>query len=302
MNLFPENLIFEGEFLSIDFFLTLFSGQTFSWNYIQKKNLFIGVHNQSIIVLKLSNSNKREIMWQTYPKKNRFDLVQEYFDLNNSKKYIKSLLEISKKDNFTLQSVNKYHGLRILHQNVYETAISFIMSQNRSMKITKKVLDNLRYRYGEKIHLEEMGEYAYLYPPADILLESITISDLKNLNFGYRAEYFISLLKAIVNYEIPLSIRNYSLKEFKSIKESLVKIKGIGNKVADCILVFGYGYRHITPIDVWGYRIISEDYKVSLNKKSYDELSSWYTNKFNNNTALAGLLHFEYKRNKRKSN
>ena len=168
-----------------------------------------------------------------------FELKQtwlNYFDLHRDYGKIQSV--ITKKDSIMQAAVNFAPGIRILQQDPWEMIISFIISQNNRIPQIKRVIANICKAYGTPL---ADGHHAF---PTPSQLSAATAADLRALGTGYRDEY---ILDAVKNHE------NIN-------PENLTSIKGIGDKVAHCIRLFGYAKHNSFPIDVWVRRVIQELY------------------------------------------
>jgi len=160
----------------------------------------------------------------------------DYFDLGRD--YGKIQSKIAKNDPIMQKAINYAPGIRILQQDPWETTISFIISQNNRIPQIQRVIENICQKYGTAITSEH---YAF---PTPKQLAHATVADLRSLGAGYRDEYIVN---AIAHSSTLTS-------------ENLTSIKGIGDKVAHCIRLFGYGRHDSFPIDVWVKRVMCELY------------------------------------------
>lgn len=148
-------------------------------------------------------------------------------------------------------------GIRILRQDIWETLVSYIISANNNIPRIKKIIASLCENFGEKIDFGGKTYYAFPTPEA---IAGLSLSDLAPLRAGFRDKYILDAAQKVAGGEISLS----ELEEMPSdlAAQELMRIKGIGKKVADCILLFGLGRYEIFPKDVWIYRILNEVYSV----------------------------------------
>ena len=191
----------------------------------------------NIIEIKSSNDDNIE------------NIIKEYFDLNRD--YNKINEELIKKDNKLTGIINKCREYRILNQDSFEMGISYILSSANKVERISKLVNSIAYKYGDKVIFDNK-EY-YLFPRYE-QLKDITINDLKEFKMGFRDEYIINYLK-----EYPLLNNLYSLNEDEAIKR-LTSIKGIGLKVASCILLFGYKKLDVFPIDTWVKKYMKDNF------------------------------------------
>ncbi len=259
--------------------MTLLGGQSFSWDY--EDGCYYGFTSKNIIKLKQEN----EILyWQTYPERDNSNFVKNYFRLDiNYPKILKTI----QKDKYVKKAVMKYPDLRLLKQDFEETLLSFIISSNNNIKSIRKIIRLLNLKFGDWIELD--GKKIYLFPSTEILA-SASIDDLLKCKLGFRAKYLKSTARLLLETNLKEQIQ--SLDENKARNE-LLKIRGVGNKITDCVLVFGLGFDNITPIDVWAKRAFTKYYGLSP-KMKYEEMRKWVSNHFHGYAAWAGQFLFEY--------
>lgn len=171
-----------------------------------------------------------------------------YFDLERDYEKIKT--EIAK-DDIIKKAVDFGYGIRLLRQDPFETVISFIISQRNSIPKIKKVVALLCENFGKEIDFG--GKKHYAFPTCDTLA-SLDVSDLAILKCGYRDKYIIDAAKKVKNGTVNLNkIGNLPYSEAKA---ELLKIYGVGSKVADCILLFAYGKYNSFPVDTWVKKVM----------------------------------------------
>ncbi len=170
---------------------------------------------------------------------------RDYFDLDRN--YSEIIEKIS--SNEILKTASLYgSGIRVLNQPPWETLCSFIISQNNNIKRIKGIISRLCEIYGEKI------EGGYTFPSAETLAE-LEAEDLAPLRSGFRAKYIIDAAKKVASGEVNLSL----LKDmpYAEAQTELLKIKGVGPKVADCALLFSHRHIEALPKDVWIKRALT---------------------------------------------
>ena len=215
---------------------TLDCGQAFRW-VCDEKNVWSGVaYNRFLklekltdgtVVLYNTTAEDFENIWKDY-----FDFSRDYGEI------IKILSE-----NSVLKQACEYsHGIRILNQEPFETLCSFIISQNNNIKRIKGIISRLCENFGEK------KEGYYTFPTAE-KLATLTLEDLSVLRSGFRAKYLLDAAQKVANGEVDLKL----LKEMnlEDARNQLMKIKGVGPKVADCCLLFSHRHTDAFPKDVW---------------------------------------------------
>ena len=180
-----------------------------------------------------------------------------YFDMGTD--YGSIIKSIDPEDEYLVLAAQKGSGIRILHQDLWETMVSFIISQQNNIPRIKKSIETLCRSCGQKRYAENGVEY-WTFPTPEELLDE---SKLKVAKLGYRERYILLLAKQVVDGEIVLS-------DLKT-KEQLLQIYGIGEKVANCIMLFGLHELSCFPVDVWMRRIIQEYYQDNFSIGKYRE-------------------------------
>lgn len=188
------------------------------------------------------------------PAKEAFEKVwKNYFDLGTSYKKIRSL--VPKKDVFLSKSCENGIGLRILRQDPFEMLITFIISQRKAIPAIKESVRLICEKYGKAI--DTGREAVYLFPSAKEMSKA-TEEELKSCKLGYRVSYILDAVKKVNSGEVKLnSLYGASYEEtFEKLKE----IKGVGDKVSNCICLFAYALTEAAPVDTWISKVIEKEY------------------------------------------
>ena len=201
-----------------------------------------------------------------YVKSNNYnnlnEIIHEYFDLcRNYNKINKEILVNNKELKKIIEKCKTY---RILNQEPFEMCISYIISQNNNVKRISKSIEKLSEQYGKKILFN--NETYYLFPKYEDI-KNITKEQLSTIKIGFRDKYILDFLE---KYETFNDINKLSTEE--ALKE-LLKVKGIGMKVASCILLFGYKRLDVYPIDTWVKQYISENYDIKNDQKTIENFT-----------------------------
>lgn len=215
---------------------TLDCGQAFRFEPITD-NKWHGVACQRYLEIeKLSDG--RFVLYNV--SKNEFEEIwQYYFDLNRD---YNEIIEIISQNEILKAAAQYGNGIRVLNQPPWETLCSFIISQNNNIKRIKGIISRLCEEFGEKI------DGGYTFPSAETLAK-LEAEDLSALRAGFRAKYIIDAARKVANGEVRLdTLKNMS---YEDAKAELMKIKGVGPKVADCALLFSHGHIEALPKDVW---------------------------------------------------
>ena len=179
-------------------------------------------------------------------------LLCDYFDFDTDYDKIISGFD----DKSLKKATTEYYGIRILRQEPWEALCSFIISQNNNIPRIKGIISRLCENFGE-----EIGGGLYSFPSAETLSEK-TVDDLSVLRSGFRAKYIIDAAKKVSSGEVDLEkIRTMPIED---ARQELMKIKGVGAKVAECTLLYGFNRLEAFPVDVWVKRIVKELYPDGL--------------------------------------
>ena len=153
-----------------------------------------------------------------------------------------ALKKQSSQDETVAKAIEFAPGIRVLNQDFFETLITFIISQNNNIPRIKQLCDRLGERYGTKV-----GE-SYAFPTAQ-QMKDITEQDYKDMKFGFRAKYLADAVAKVLDGTIDEKV--VKSLSYKEAQEYLMQIKGVGPKVADCVLLFSCRQYESFPKDVW---------------------------------------------------
>lgn len=215
---------------------TLDCGQAFRWS-VNDNNIWSGI--VSGIYLELEKKSDGTIILYNTNEEIFNSIWKDYFDLERDYDTIISSVQ----NNDILKTAAEFgKGIRVLNQEPWETLCSFIISQNNNIKRIKGIIKTLCENFGEKID----GGYAF---PSAQKIASLSLDDLAVLRAGFRNKYILDAATKVSSGEINLiDLKDMPLDDARA---ELMKIKGVGPKVADCALLFSH--KHITafPKDVW---------------------------------------------------
>ena len=241
---------------------------------------FTNILKDRVINIKQINN---ELIVTSSKKDNLEEIIKEYFDLNRDYSIINQ--ELINNDKNMIEVISKCNGYKILNQEPFEMCISYIISQNNNVKRISNSINDISNKYGKKIIFNNK-EY-HLFPTYDDM-KNISIEELRNFKVGFRAEYIKDFLD---KYETLKDIN--SLNTNDALNE-LMTIKGIGIKVASCILLFGYKRLDTFPIDTWVKKSISELYNIKNDQKTIEKFAK---NTYKEYSGLAIQYLFHSKRN-----
>ena len=196
-----------------------------------------------ILYVDSNNSNDLENVIKTY-----LDLDRNYFDI----------IEKLKKSDIKLSNYLDYsYGLKMIKQKPLECVISYIISANNSVRNITNSLNLISEKFGEKVVFKNR-EY-YLFPTLK-KLHQITEEQFRECKVGFRAKYLVEIIKEINRGNLVLEKIN-ALSTEEAI-DYLIYFKGIGMKVASCILLFAYHKFDVFPIDTWVKKFMKKVYNI----------------------------------------
>lgn len=242
---------------------TLLCGQAFRWKETDC-NTFTGtVRGQTLCVIQKDN----EIIFKNTSEETFNGLWVPYFDLERD---YKSITDSFRTDKYISSALDEFYGIRILHQEPWEALCSFIISQNNNIPRISGIIERLCESFGT--HAQGGG---YGFPDA-AAMSRLTENDLSVLRAGFRNKYLIDAAKKVAEGEI--SLEEIKLMPIEQARAELMKIKGVGPKVAECTLLYGFGRLEAFPVDVWVKRIMAEMYADGLPEctKNYEGIAQQY--------------------------
>lgn len=225
----------------LDLPLTLDCGQAFRWEE-QEDGSWSGAAYGKF--LNIRNEGERFILKTTLEDFNA--VWHNYFDLSRD---YEAICEKLREDALLASAIDEYYGIRILNQDPWEALVSFVISQQNNIKRIKGIIRRLCDQYGDAIC---EGWHSFPSPQA---LSALSARELEAVGMGYRGKYIKKLADDVASGKINLEkIKNMPLEEAKA---ALLDIYGIGVKVADCALLFGFQFLACFPVDVWMKRVLA---------------------------------------------
>lgn len=218
------------------------SGQVFLWEKFGTKKWY-GVNGADILLVDESNPKKV----QSY-QKSSCDLFREKDDFD---KIIKTI----SKDKIIKKAIKEFPGLRLLRQDPFQCYISFIVSANSNIQNIRYTLQRLAKKFGDKVIFDKKEFYLFPEPKR---LASATKTELLSCGLGYRAPFVKDAAIQVVDGWIDFD--HLKKADYHAAKESLLQVYGIGNKVADCILLFSLEKLEAFPLDRWIIRSLQQYY------------------------------------------
>ena len=232
----------------LDIALSCDCGQAFRWKIkedgkihgiVQNKSADIFQNEEGIVFYNTTEEDFKNIWWPYFDLQRDYSAILDRFD-----------------DEYLKKALNEFFGIRILKQSEWEALCSFIISQNNNIPRIKGIIERLCEAFGEKINEED-----YAFPSYERIAD-LTEEDLAPLRAGFRNKYILDAARKLKSGEVDIEkIKALPLDE---AREELMKIKGVGKKVADCTLLYGFGRIESFPVDVWVKRIVEELYPNGL--------------------------------------
>ena len=231
-------------------------GQCFRWN-ADKNGVYTGIASNR--AAKVWRENKSVFIscapgdytgfWRNY-----FDLDRDYAALRNqldTGDYLKKAVEFGT-------------GIRILRQDKWEALCSFVISQCNNIMRIKKIIEALAKSFGKPITFE--GQTLYCFPEAEDIAV-LTPADLDQIRCGYRAEYIIEAARAVSSGILDLD--RLSKPGYKQALTELKSLKGVGEKVANCVILYGLHIHEAFPVDVWMKKALSAHFADDFRPESF---------------------------------
>jgi N-glycosylase/DNA lyase len=163
------------------------------------------------------------------------------------------------------EAVGSCRGLRLLRQDPWECLASFILSSTKQIVQIQQITRSLCERYGEPV--ASLGAPAFAFPAPE-RLAATTESKLRECKMGFRAPYLLGTAREVAEGRMDLAA--LGRLEIDEARERLIELPGVGRKIADCVLLFAYGFQRACPVDVWIMKALQQLYfkgrKVNLSR------------------------------------
>lgn len=238
---------------------TINSGQVFLWK--RTDEFWYGINGQDVLRIDTKSNAIKSA------NNNNFDFLRKN---DNLEEIIKSISH----DKIVRVAVKNYLGLRILRQDPFQCLISFIVSANSNIQNIKKNLENICKKFGARTKLDNQEFFTFPVPKT---LATATINDIKSCGTGYRAKFIKEAAIKIASKQINLD--HLKKSDYLEAKNIIKQVPGVGNKVADCVLLFSLDKLDAFPLDRWMLRILQENYfdefeikTRTITEKQYDIL------------------------------
>ncbi len=246
---------------------TFENGQCFRWRQITSDH-YVGVVEGMVLEVRQVDDGTLLAPMDASLFQERF---RQYFGFGQ--RLLERQDALREKDKWLKTAVEYCRGMTLLKQDPWETLVTFILSQNNHMARIRSLVEILARLRGQM--LPYMGEdpdlkkeIFYSFPTPKELY-GVREEELRALAFGYRAKYVVDAVQKVLTGEVDL--KRLSALSIDEAREELKKIRGVGNKVADCVLLFGYGFQEAFPIDVWVNRALMTFYSEEIQEAGSQE-------------------------------
>lgn len=251
---------------SIDIDNSINSGQVFLWK--KDGSDWYGINGQDILKI-----NKNAVIKSIQNSKTDF-----FRKNDNMQEIIKSI----SKDKTVKEAIKQYEGLRIFKQDPFQCMISFIISSNSNIQKIKNSLEKITKKFGVKVEIQ--NKEFFLFPKPEKLANA-SIEEIKKCGVGYRAPFIKQSAEMVFSKKI--DFKYLEKLDYKEAKKNICLIPGVGNKVADCILLFSLNKLEAFPLDTWMIKILekyySNEFKIetkTITQKQYEILHEKIVNYF----------------------
>ncbi|CAG4932403.1 unnamed protein product [Colias eurytheme] len=280
---------------------TLNGGQSFRWTYNSNLNEWTGIFAKTLWKLQqIDNGLQYQVIGSLLNKKEINEEKNEDTFKNLLRNYFRLDVDLSKhyklwseKDELFKTACVQFYGIRMLNQEPVENLFSFICSQNNHISRISTMVEKLCTQYGDKI-CELDGTSYYAFPEVEKLAQPKVESKLRELGFGYRAKFIQKSAEQIVDSGGEDWFKSLQEMKYKDARAELMKLCGIGPKVADCICLMSLNHLEALPVDTHVYKIAAENYlphlrgKKNVTEKMYTEIGDHFRNLYGD---MAGWAH-----------
>ncbi len=230
---------------------TLLGGQSFVWEKNRDSGIWEGVIGQSVVRLRLADQT---LLWQSVgPQRMTAEKIIRYFWLDES--YERAIDHLPwRSDSVLATSMTNLPGLRILRQPLAETLFYFLLSPVKSIPQIKEIGKTVAECFGPDLG---HGKHAF---PGWSELSRVSEEKFREMRLGYRSKNMVGVAKYLGEH--PDFLQDLSGLPYLRAKNEIMKLPGVGPKVADCVLLFGLGKTEAFPIDTWIEKTLEKRYRL----------------------------------------
>ena len=276
-------------FLSVrdyDLATTLDSGQVFRFK--KENGSWIGVVGKKFVQLRQTENG---IHAETYSPQKNWNWLKEFLQTEVD---LTAILKTFPNDKPMNAAVAACHGLRILRQDPWECLASFILSSTKQIVQIRQIVSILCECFGDEIVGPKKNSPAFSFPTSE-KIASLTETQLRGCKMGFRAPNLLAVAREIASGKFDLE--RLRQMNYAQAQHELMKLRGVGKKIADCVLLFAYGFDSAFPVDVWIERALHQLY-FPRRKISEKKLRHFAATHFGPHAGYAQQYLFHYMRTK----
>lgn len=264
-------------------------GQCFRWTK-QEDGSYTGIAFGRVVNMQVAGDNKDELVIDGCCEEDFNNIWWPYLDMGRDYGAVK--VTLAEGDDIMARAIESGTGIRILKQDLWETMVSFIISQNNNIPRIKGCIEKLAKLAGEKAG--EYGGEEYYNLPTPEVLSKMTAEDLAPIRLGYRAPYLIETARQVISKGgmDAVAAELAAIDNPDEACEYLRQFQGIGPKVASCIALFGLARLDAFPIDVWVRRVMNRLYNIE--EKDIKGMSAYAKEHFGPSGGIAQQYLFYY--------
>ena len=271
-----------------DLAATLDSGQVFRWR--QENGFWLGVIGRNRVRLKQERDG---IFAETDTPVENWDWLRKFLQTDI---HLETILQTFPNDEPMNHAVAACRGLRVLRQEPWECLASFILSATKQIVQIRQIVAHLCKCFGEPLAGEEEGNLRYAFPSPE-KIAGVTELDLRKCKMGFRAPNLLGAARRIADGTLDLPA--LGTLPYAEARETLMTLRGVGGKIADCVLLFAYGFDSAFPVDVWVERALQTLY-FPKRRASEKKLRHFAATHFGPHAGYAQQYLFHYMRTKKK--
>lgn len=274
---------------------TIESGQTFLWN--RKDGQMFSSETQGTYwtcvtyenapcYIEVSQNEDTELQWKSNCEKIGRKL-KRMLGLNINIESVKSsIIDLDNTNGVMREAIDNADGLRIVNDPLFPCLISFICSTQMRITRIHKMVNNIKENYGHPIHTNKSKFYTF---PDSVQLSNASEDDLRDMKLGYRAPYVLETSKDFGSTDLDL------FEDVESARKKLKQFKGVGTKVADCVLLYGTSRVDVVPVDTWIESAV-EKYYPDLYVSNNETIARNLEDKFGEYSGFVQAYLFQYVR------
>ena len=274
-----------------DLIETLYSGQAFRWSPLNRGGDDVNAWHEAIIGdqrIRLRQIEDEIQVEEQGSTTTNFGLISKYLRLEDNLSEIYSDLCT---DKYLQKAITQYQGLRILRQEPWECLITFICSANNNIPRIRNIVGRLCETLGT-VKIDESGSYHCF--PTSLQINEVGEEGLRELGLGFRAKYVSAASR--LDLEGAINVNELRGQKYEFILAELLKIPGVGDKVANCVMLFSLDQLNAFPVDVWVKRVLRENYFEDLESIPDTKLREWAQTYFGRYSGYANQYLFHNRR------